>query len=112
MIDLHYWPTPNGKKVSIFLEETETPYRLVPVNIGRGDQFTPEFLKLNPNHRMPVIVDHAPNDGGPAISLGSRPEHECQPRISDRRNNIISQYPSLDRSSNECPPSVRRCLLS
>ena len=52
MIDLHYWPTPNGKKVSIFLEETGTPYRLVPVNIGRGDQFKPDYLKLNPNHRM------------------------------------------------------------
>ena len=60
MIDLHYWPTPNGKKVSIFLEETGTPYRLIPVNISVGDQFKPEFLKLNPNHRMPAIVDHAP----------------------------------------------------
>lgn len=69
MIDLHYWPTPNGKKVTIFLEETGTPYRLVPVDIARGDQFSPEFLKLNPNHRMPVIVDHAPADGGAPISV-------------------------------------------
>lgn len=69
MIDLHYWPTPNGKKISIFLEETETPYKLVPVNIGRGDQFAPEFLRLNPNHRMPVIVDHAPSSGGAPISV-------------------------------------------
>lgn len=69
MIDLHYWPTPNGKKVTIFLEETGTPYRIVPVDIGRGDQFAPEFLKLNPNHRMPVIVDHAPADGGPPIGV-------------------------------------------
>jgi GST-like protein len=69
MIDLYYWPTPNGKKVSIFLEETGTPYRLVPVNIGRGEQFTPEYLKLNPNHRMPVIVDNAPSDGGLPLSV-------------------------------------------
>ncbi len=64
MIDLHYWPTPNGKKVTILLEEAEIPYTIVPCNIGRGDQFTPEFLKMNPNHRMPVMVDHAPADGG------------------------------------------------
>ena len=69
MIDLYYWPTPNGKKVSIFLEETETPYRLVPLNIGRGDQFAPDYLKLNPNHRMPAIVDHAPKDGGAPIGV-------------------------------------------
>ena len=60
MIDLHYWPTPNGKKVTILLEELGMPYKIVPVNIGRGDQFTPEFLEMNPNHRMPVMVDHAP----------------------------------------------------
>ncbi len=64
MIDLYYWPTPNGFKISIMLEECGLPYKLIPVNIGKGDQFTPEFLALNPNHRMPVIVDHdAP--GGP-----------------------------------------------
>ncbi|MCY4166124.1 MAG: glutathione S-transferase N-terminal domain-containing protein [Gammaproteobacteria bacterium] len=64
MIDLYYWPTPNGFKISIMLEECGLPYKLVPVNIGAGDQFTPEFLALNPNHRMPVIVDQdAP--GGP-----------------------------------------------
>lgn len=69
MIDLHYWPTPNGKKVTILLEEAGIPYRVVPCNIGRGDQFKPEFLKWNPNHRMPVIVDHAPADGGPPLSV-------------------------------------------
>jgi len=64
LIDLYYWPTPNGFKISIMLEECGLPYKLVPVNIGAGDQFTPEFLALNPNHRMPVIVDQdAP--GGP-----------------------------------------------
>ena len=60
MIDLHYWPTPNGKKVTILLEELGMPYKIVPVNIGRGDQFKDEFLEMNPNHRMPVMVDHAP----------------------------------------------------
>ncbi len=58
MIDFYYWPTPNGWKVAILLEELALPYTLIPVNIGKGDQFTPEFLALNPNHRMPVIVDH------------------------------------------------------
>jgi GST-like protein len=63
MIDLHYWPTPNGHKITIFLEETATPYRIVPVNIGAGDQFRPEFLAISPNNRMPAIVDHAPWEG-------------------------------------------------
>jgi GSH-dependent disulfide-bond oxidoreductase len=58
MIDFHYWPTPNGWKVSIMLEECGLPYRVVPVNIGRGDQFKPEFLAISPNNRMPAIVDH------------------------------------------------------
>lgn len=69
MIDLYFWPTPNGKKVSIFLEETATPYRVVPVDISRGEQFAAEFLDLNPNHRMPVIVDRAPHGGGEPISV-------------------------------------------
>jgi GSH-dependent disulfide-bond oxidoreductase len=57
MLDLHYWPTPNGKKVTILLEELGLPYRVVPCDIGRGDQFSPAFLRMNPNHRMPVLVD-------------------------------------------------------
>ncbi len=69
MYDLHYWPTPNGKKVTILLEELGVPYTIVPCNIGRGDQFTPEFLAMNPNHRMPVLVDHAPKDGGPPLAV-------------------------------------------
>jgi len=60
MLHLHYWPTPNGKKITIFLEEAGLDYRIVPCNIGRGDQFDPAFLKLNPNHRMPVLVDDEP----------------------------------------------------
>jgi GST-like protein len=58
MIDLYYWPTPNGWKISIMLEECELAYNLIPVNIGRGDQFKPEFLEISPNNRMPAIVDH------------------------------------------------------
>jgi len=64
MYDLHYWPTPNGKKVTILLEELGVPYNVIPCNIGRGDQFTADFLKMNPNHRMPVLVDRNPKDGG------------------------------------------------
>jgi GSH-dependent disulfide-bond oxidoreductase len=69
MIDLHYWPTPNGWKISIMLEECGLPYALKPVNIGRGEQFSPEFLALSPNNRMPAIVDHDPPDGGAPIAL-------------------------------------------
>lgn len=63
MIDLYYWPTPNGWKISIMLEECAVPYTLRPVNIGKGEQFAPEFLAISPNNRMPAIVDHAPADG-------------------------------------------------
>ncbi len=58
MIDFYYWPTPNGWKISIMLEECGLPYRMVPVNIGTGDQHRPEFLAISPNGRMPAIVDH------------------------------------------------------
>jgi GSH-dependent disulfide-bond oxidoreductase len=69
MIDLHYWPTPNGWKLSIMLEECGLPYRLVPVNIGKGEQFRPEFLAISPNNRMPAIVDNSPEGGGGPISV-------------------------------------------
>ena len=69
MIDLYYWPTPNGKKVTILLEECGLPYNLIPLHIGRGDQFSPEFLKLNPNHRMPALVDHEPMGGGAPLGI-------------------------------------------
>ncbi|MDC7807482.1 glutathione binding-like protein [Luteimonas sp BLCC-B24] len=64
MIDLHYWPTPNGHKVTLFLEEAGLDYTIHPVNIGKGDQFRPEYLAFSPNNKMPAIVDHAPADGG------------------------------------------------
>jgi GST-like protein len=69
MIDLYYWPTPNGHKITMFLEEVGLPYEIKPVNIGRGDQFAPAFLAISPNNRMPAIVDHEPADGGPPLSL-------------------------------------------
>jgi GST-like protein len=69
MIDLHYWPTPNGHKITLFLEEAGLPYRVVPVNIGAGEQFKPEFLVISPNNRMPAIVDHSPSGGGEPISV-------------------------------------------
>ena len=69
MIDLYYWPTPNGWKATIMLEECELDYRVFPVDIGAGDQFRPEFLRVSPNNRMPAIVDHAPVDEGEPISV-------------------------------------------
>ncbi len=69
MIEVHYWPTPNGRKVTILLEELGTPYTIVPVNIGRGDQFNDAFLAISPNNRMPAIVDTAPNGGGGPLSV-------------------------------------------
>ncbi len=69
MIDLYYWTTPNGHKITMFLEETGTPYRVVPVNISTGDQFKPEFLAISPNNRIPAIVDTEPGDGGGPVSV-------------------------------------------
>lgn len=69
MIDLHYWTTPNGHKITIFLEETGLDYRIIPVNISKGDQFNPDFLAISPNNRIPAIVDHAPADGGTPLSV-------------------------------------------
>jgi GST-like protein len=69
MIDLHYWTTPNGHKITIFLEEAALAYKVIAVNIGKGEQFTPGFLQIAPNNRIPAIVDHAPADGGAPIGL-------------------------------------------
>jgi len=69
MIDLYYWPTPNGHKITMFLEETGLPYEIHPINIGTGAQFAPEFLKISPNNRMPAIIDRAPSDGGEPLSV-------------------------------------------
>ena len=69
MIELHYWPTPNGHKITMMLEEAGLPYRLTPVDIGAGDQFKKAFLAISPNNRIPAIVDHAPGEGGQPVAV-------------------------------------------
>src|SRR5579859_706464 len=69
MIDLYYWTTPNGHKITMFLEETGLQYRLIPINIGKGEQFKPEFLRVSPNNRIPAMVDTAPAGGGAPVSV-------------------------------------------
>lgn len=69
MIDLYYWPTPNGHKITIFLEEAKLDYKIIPINISNGDQFHPDFLKIAPNNRIPAIVDVDPSDGQGSISI-------------------------------------------
>jgi GST-like protein len=69
MIDLYYWTTPNGHKVTIFLEETGLPYKIFPINIGKGEQFKPDFLAVSPNNRIPAMVDHEPQGGGKPVAI-------------------------------------------
>jgi GSH-dependent disulfide-bond oxidoreductase len=69
MIDLYYWTTPNGHKITMFLEEAGLEYAIEPVNIGKGEQFKPDFLRFSPNNRIPAIIDHAPADGGKPITV-------------------------------------------
>ncbi|MBW4563583.1 MAG: glutathione S-transferase N-terminal domain-containing protein [Mojavia pulchra JT2-VF2] len=69
MIDLYYWPTPNGNKITIFLEEVGILYNIIPINIMVGEQFKPEFSQISPNNRIPAIVDHKPTNGGAPISV-------------------------------------------
>ncbi|MDX6805193.1 glutathione S-transferase N-terminal domain-containing protein [Terrihabitans rhizophilus] len=90
-IDLFYWPTPNGHKITIMLEETGLPYRVVPVNIGKGDQFKPDFLAISPNNRMPAIIDPDGPDGQP---------------ISVFESGAILQY--LGRKTGQFYPSDER----
>jgi GST-like protein len=72
MIDLYYWTTPNGHKVTMFLEEANLPYKVIPINIGKGEQFDPGFLKIAPNNRIPAMVDHEPVGGGARCRCSSR----------------------------------------
>jgi GST-like protein len=69
MIDLYYWTTPNGHKITMFLEETGLKYKVIPVNIGKGEQFKPDFLAVSPNNRIPALVDHEPKGGGKPVSV-------------------------------------------
>jgi GSH-dependent disulfide-bond oxidoreductase len=91
MIDLYYWPTPNGHKVTILLEEIGLPYTLKPLNIQAGDQFTGAFLRIAPNNRMPALVDHDPIGGGTAISVfesGAMLEY-----LADKSGKFLSKTP-------------------
>lgn len=69
MIELYYWPTPNGHKITLFLEEAKLPYKIIPINITKGEQLSPEFLRISPNNKMPAIVDLDPADGGVPLSI-------------------------------------------
>ncbi len=69
MLDLYYWPTPNGHKITMFLEEAALEYRIIPVDIAIGEQFKPAFLAFSPNNRMPAMIDHAPADGGDPVTV-------------------------------------------
>src|SRR5215467_5528059 len=82
-IDLYYWPTPNGWKITIMLEECSLPYTVIPVDISRGDQFKPQFLAISPNNRMPAIVDHRGPDGQADLDLRVR-RHLAISRPQDR----------------------------
>jgi GST-like protein len=98
MIDLYYWPTPNGHKITIFLEEASLPYKITPINIGNGDQFAPEYLRISPNNKMPAIVDNYPADKGKAISvfesgailiyLADKTQQFLSPKIRDRNETL------------------------
>jgi len=69
MIDLYYWTMPNGHKITIFLEEAQVPYQIIPVNLSNKEQFKSDFLRISPNNKIPAIVDHEPADGGPSLSI-------------------------------------------
>ena len=97
MIDLYYWPTPNGWKASIMLEECNVPYAIKYVNIGTGEQFKPDFLKISPNNRMPAIVDHEPLGGGALISI-----FESGANSSTSRKKLENSYPGNPVASTKC----------
>ena len=93
MIDVHYWPTPNGWKVTIMLEECGLDYEIKPVDIGGGDQFKPGFLRISPNNRMPAIVDHEPLGGGPPVAIfesGAILEY-----LADKTGRFLAASPAL-----------------
>jgi GST-like protein len=87
MIELHYWTTPNGRKITIFIEESGLPRRIVPVNISAGDQFKPEFLKFSPNSRIPGIVDDDPAEPGPPISVFE--SGEIMPYLAEKTGTFL-----------------------
>jgi GST-like protein len=99
MIDFYYWPTPNGWKVAIMLEECALPYDMIPLNISKGDQFKPEFLAISPNNRMPAIVDHETGEGG---SEGAMPIFESGAILLHLARRTGKFMPQAPRSLKEC----------
>lgn len=106
MIDLYFWPTPNGHKITLMLEETGLDYTIRPINIGKGDQFAPDYLKISPNNKMPAIVDHEPGDGdqpggGPRSASSNRARSCC---TSPRRRSALParRCASASPSRNGC----------
>lgn len=91
MLELFYWPTPNGKKVTILLEELGVPYTLTPANIGKGDQFTPDFLKMSPNNRMPALKDTEPKGGGAPLTIFE--SGAIMMYIAEKHGKFFSQEP-------------------
>jgi GST-like protein len=92
MIDLYYWPTPNGHKIVIFLEETGLEYKIIPVNIAKGEQFNPDFLKISPNNKIPAIVDHAPEGIIALFESGAILEY-----LADKREMFLPVQHSAER---------------
>ena len=106
MIDLYYWPTPNGHKVTLFLEEAGLEYAIKPVDIGKGAQFDADFLRISPNNKMPAIVDHAPADGGAPISVfescSTSPTRPAASSASPTARTRRPRCASASRSTNGC----------
>ena len=114
MIDLYFWPTGNGKKIVILLEELGLPYTIKPINIGRGDQLTPEFLKISPNGRMPAIVDDEPMGGGAPISVPSSSARITQGRGTDPRpigNRFATQLIAGGKRIRTFGPARRKAVV-
>ena len=98
MIDLYYAPTPNGQKIILFLEEAQLAYRLIRVDINKGEQFRPQFLALSPNNKIPAIVDHLPVDGGRSACLS--PGKSCSIWQKNQENcSAVSCVSAIPRSS-------------
>jgi len=99
-IDLYYWPTPNGWKITIMLEECSLPYTVIPVDISRGDQFKPQFLAISPNNRMPAIVDHDGPDGRPISIFESA--RFCNISAARPENSMGGTSAAASKSTNGC----------
>ena len=112
MIDLYFWPTPNGWKITIMLEELNVPYNLIPVNIGQGDQFKPEFLKISPNNRMPAIIDYPLGERSRqladhrVVEQVQRLRGDCRIGTLDAVRNHLGQIERLENRRHVLPPML------